>query len=186
MEQVISQYQSRIEAYRTQMHEFVSGSAHEWRMEAKTQWTKQGIPQKLAEDIVALEGMISACDIAMLDDQLPQDLSTIGKVYYALGSKLNFSWLRLFLREFVSEHHWDRLAVASAINEIYEQQRRLTQSVLSKHIAGDDLEKLMADWLEVNENPAKRFEQLIYDIKASDRHDMAIIMVALRQINAIK
>jgi NAD-specific glutamate dehydrogenase len=76
--------------------------------------------------------------------------------------------------------------VASAINEIYEQQRRLTQSVLSKHIAGDDLEKLMADWLEVNENPAKRFEQLIYDIKASDRHDMAIIMVALRQINAIK
>ena len=186
MEQVISQYQSRIQAYRAQMHEFVSGSAHESRMEAKAQWTKRGIPQHLAEDIVGLEGMISACDIAMLDDQLPQDLSTIGKVYYALGSKLNFSWLRLFLREFVSEHHWDRLAVASAINEIYEQQRRLTQSVLSKHIAGDDLEKLMTDWLETNENPTKRFEQLIYDIKASDRHDMAIIMVALRQINAIK
>ncbi len=186
MEQVIAQYQLRIQAYRLQMHEFVSGSAHEWRMEAKTQWTKRGIPLKLAENIVALEGMISACDIAMLDDQLPQDLSTIGKVYYTLGAKLQLSWMRLFLREFVSEHHWDRLAVASAINELYEQQRRLTQSVLTKHDASDDLDKLMEEWLEANKNATNRFEQLIYDIKSSERHDMAIIMVALRQITAIK
>jgi glutamate dehydrogenase len=186
MEEIIARYQTRIADYKQQMGEFVSGAAHEWRMNAKAEWLQKGIPENLAEEIVTLEGMISACDIAMLDDALPHDLNQIGKAYYDIGGRLQLSWLRIFLREFTSDHHWDKLAVASAINELYEQQRRITKIVLKNADLSEEPQTLVANWVEENHGSVERFNRLLYDIKASERHDMSIIMVVLRQLGAIK
>jgi glutamate dehydrogenase len=187
LQQVISTYSTRIAAYRTHMHAFVSGTAHEWRMQAKAEWMEKGIPASLAEEIVSLEGMISACDIAMLDDNSPHTLVTIGKVYYTIGVTLQLSWMRVFLREFPAEHHWDRLAVANAVSELYEQQRRLTQNVLEilPHDT-DNIEDTLHKWQADHAHSIERFEHLIYALKSQARRDMAMVMVALRQLAAIK
>jgi glutamate dehydrogenase len=186
IEQITQQYKTRIADYKSQMSEFVSGAAHEWRLNAKADWLNKGIPANLADEIVMLEGMISACDIAMLDDEMSHNLNQIGKVYYELGSKLQLSWLRIFLREFSSDHHWDKLAVASAINELYEQQRRITKIVMYDADLNEEPKLLVEGWVEKNRGSIERFNRLLYDIKASERHDMSVIMVVLRQLGAIK
>jgi NAD-specific glutamate dehydrogenase len=109
--------------------------------------------------------------------------------YYTLGSTLQLSWMRVFLREFASQNHWERLAVANAISELYEQQRRLTRTVLvqvPEHADADVIDAAMEAWHAANTHSIERFAHLIYELKSQARKDMSMVMVALRQLAAIK
>jgi glutamate dehydrogenase len=186
MQECIVRFRGRIAEYVTHMHSFVSSAAHESRMISKREWVEKGVSETLAERIVTLEGMISACDIAVLDEGLPEPLSQVGAVYYMVGARLQLSWLRLFVREFPVEHQWDKLAINSALNELYEHQRRLTESILRDMTPDLSLEDGVERWINMHQADVERYLRLVYEMKSQERHDMAMMVVGLRQLSSIR
>ncbi len=186
MDTLVDAYSERIAGYIHQMDQFVSRSISDARDAMVLKWTEQNVPEPIAVQVANLDYLISACDIAMIDQLTPQSISVIGSLYYELGARLQLSWLRLFVSDFPTENHWDRLAIRNAISELYEEQRRLTLSVVEELC--DDLEcsATIDRWVERNKEDIERFKRLIHEIKSSEQHDLAMVIVAMRQLTSIK
>ena len=145
-----------------------------------------GVPEPLAERLANLELFLSACDVVMLDQTSRCDLPTIGRLYYALGTRLQLGWLRQFMSNFRATSHWDRLAIQSAIGELYDEQRRLSESVLSSMNMDEPVEASLERWMELHYGEVERFSALIHDMRSAEKQDIAMVIVALRQLSSIR
>jgi glutamate dehydrogenase len=186
METLVKQYGESITTFVAQLDVIVSPSTAEIRSQQVAGWVSAGVPEALAANVANLDLFLSACDIAMLDHASSLSLPGIGRLYYELGSRLHLSWLRQFINGFAATTYWDRLAMRNAVSELYDEQRRLTQSVLQGMGEGADWQGALDAWLEHNQGEVERFARLIAEIRLSEKQDMAMMIVALRQLSAVR
>jgi glutamate dehydrogenase len=179
MEQMVAEYRSSIDVFVANQGNIISAAVGESRIQSITGLTAANVPLPLAQRIANLDIFLSACDIAMIDHHSPEDLPVIGALYYDLGARLQLGWLRQFVSSFSTVSYWDRIAIRSAVNELYDEQRRLTELVLR---SGGDVDA----WVEVNRGDIDRFARLVHDIKSAEKQDLAMIIVAMRQLSTVR
>ena len=137
-----------------------------------------GVPAALAERIASLETLTPAFDIIAVARKTGRAVSAIGKIYFELGMRLSFSWLLESAAGIASASHWERLAVQSLTAELYDEQRRLTLSVME---TSGDAEK----WLRTRTADIRRFERFMQDLRSGEKPDIAKLTVALRHIREL-
>ena len=183
---LVPTYADSIAAFITRQDAFISDSVRNAYKQEVAELQQADVPNSLAERIANLHILVSASDIAKIDHATKQPMEVIGTVYYELGAHLQLSWLRHFINGFPLDTHWDRLAVRNAVNELYEQQRRLAQMVTECLCDDESCNTTITKWKENNKGDIERFGRLIKNIKSSGAHDMSMIVVALRQLSSIK
>ncbi len=186
IEALVPTYTDSIAAFVTKQDAFISDSVRNAYKAEVNDLLESDVPNALAERVANLHILVSASDVAKIDQATKQPLEVIGKVYYELGARLQLSWLRHFINGFPLDTHWDRLAVRNAINELYEQQRRLAHMVVECLCDDETCETTITTWEESNKGDIERFGRLIRNIKSSGAHDMSMVVVALRQLSSIK
>jgi glutamate dehydrogenase len=186
METLVKRYGESIATFVAQRDAIVSPSVAEAQSQQVAAWVAAGVPEALAAQVANLELFLSACDIAMLDHASSLSLPVIGRLYYELGARLQLGWLRQFINGFAATSYWDRLAMRNAVSELYDEQRRLTQSVLQGMDDGKDWKAALETWFESNHGEVERFARLVAEIRSSEKQDMAMMIVALRQLSAVR
>ncbi len=186
METVIAQYRASIEAFVRDYREIVSPADLEANLQDRTSLQTAGVPEDVARQLANLDFFLSACDIAMLDHASSHSLQPIGRLYYALGERLQLGWLHQFITTFSARNYWDRLALRNAIGELHDEQRRLSESVLADMQTEEEPAAALTRWLEAHGPEVARFERLMYDIRAAEKQDLSMMIVALRQLAAIR
>ena len=139
---------------------------------------EHGVQPELAQRIASLTLLSSAFDIIAVARKTKKTIQTIGKVYFDLGSRLALSELRESASQIQTVSHWERLAVQSLIADLYDEQRRLTLSVMES--SGN-----VESWIASHTDYMHRFERFINDLKSGDTADIARLMVALRHIREL-
>jgi glutamate dehydrogenase len=186
MEKLVKAYGGSIATFVAQLDSIVSPTVAEARTQQIAAWVGANVPQEVAAKVANLELFLSACDIAMLDHASSLSLPVIGRLYYELGTRLQLGWLRQFINGFAANSYWDRLAMRNAVSELYDEQRRLTQSVLQGMEGGKDWKEVLEAWLSKNYAEIERFARLVAEIRSSEKQDMAMMIVALRQLSAVR
>jgi len=143
-----------------------------------TRLKEQGVLEALAEKISSLEMMSSAFDIISVAHKTHLPVTTVGKVYFDLGSRIRLGWLRLCASRIATATHWERLAVQSIVGDLYDEQRRLAMTVIeqSKHVEA---------WAEAHAADLVRFDRFVDDLKSGETPDIPKLMVALRHIKTL-
>jgi glutamate dehydrogenase len=149
---------------------------------ATEQMVEAKIPPELAKRAAILGAMFSVLDIVDVAGATGQPLEAVAAVYFTLGDRLKFHWLRDHIEALPRDNRWRTLARSALRDDVYGQQAALTAEIL-RSVPEDlpALERINA-WVDTNPGPVKRALQVLSDINSSGTFDLSTLSVALREI----
>jgi glutamate dehydrogenase len=182
---VIDYYKQGVKTLTDNLSNILPASQKQPYEERYNRHMKANIPEDLARSIAGFDSLSAACDIVQVakNSKLPVEL--VGKIYFEIGSKLNLSWMRQVIRHISPHSYWQRVSAKTLVDDIYDQQKRLTIEVL-RHLCKDNsCANAISCWEEQNHVKIAQFENFLTDIKAHDDQDFSMIVVALRKVKDI-
>jgi glutamate dehydrogenase len=146
------------------------------------QMVEARVPSELAKRAAILGQMFSALDIVDVAGATGQPLEAVAAVYFTLGDRLKFHWLRDHIEALPRDNRWRTLARSALRDDVYSQQATLTAEIL-RSVPEDlpTLERINA-WVDSNPGPVERALQVLSDINSSGIVDLSTLSVALREI----
>ncbi len=148
-------------------------------------YTDNGVPPALAARVVGLVNLYSACDVVRLAARRKVGVIDVGRVYFMVGSRFRLGRLRAAAEKMESDSHWQQLAIAALIEEIYAHQLALTNRVIDHAGVKGDAGKAVQGWIDANPSLVAPTEQLLNELWATEVNDLSMIAVASRQFRAM-
>ncbi|SOC16199.1 NAD-glutamate dehydrogenase [Thalassospira xiamenensis] len=145
----------------------------------------QGVPEDLARRVAAMQQMVAVCDIVRIAEATGRDVIDVGATYFAIGARFQLGLLRAAAESIEAETHWQKLARAAAIDDLFGHQRELTRVVLASGKNGTVGGDLVRKWVDDHQRGCARCDQLIDELRAAGQIDLSMITVANRQIRAM-
>lgn len=143
------------------------------------------VPKDIATRIADLEALSSACDVVRVALNTSLPVKEVGHIYFELGQQLQLGWLRIAAEKMPVDSHWDRIAITSIVNDLFDQQRRLTQNVITGMEEQDDAKVAVQKWQERNRKHLARLEHFLHDLKTVEILDFPMLVVGMRNVEAI-
>lgn len=146
------------------------------------QLLEANVPTATADTIASLDMLSSATGVIRVAAKTGLSISDTGSVYFALGHELRFGWLRHYTGMLQAQTHWDRLAAQALVQDLYDEQRRLTLSVL------EGLKKpegAFERWKEQHADAIARYSSFIEDLRARDSVELSGLLVALKHARTL-
>ena len=147
-----------------------------------------GVPKELAVRVSGLVNMFSGCDILRLASSRKMHVADAAKLYFAIGSRFHLGSLRSASNRLENQNHWQKLAIAALIEEIYSLQLALACLVIDssgKRKKSFDINKAIFAWIKKNQTSVERTDQMIAELSATEINDLAMIAVASRQLRTL-
>ena len=182
MDEVMTRYAPAIREIEKHAQAMMSDSARRSFTQTVERLTALAVPPALAERMAMLEVMTAANDIADAARISKLPIANVGHVYFELGAVLKLGWLREAAQDLIAENYWQQLAVKSLAVEFYQAQRRLSLAVIEQFGKAKDA---AASWLASNSGALTRYDNFIADLRAQPTLDYPMLIVALRQVQAI-
>ena len=148
----------------------------------------EGVPENLAIRVSGLVNMFSGCDILRLAETRKLSVLDASRLYFAIGSRFHLGSLRAASNSLENQSHWQKLATASLIEEIYGLQLTLAGKVLDscgKRKKSFKINEALSAWIEKNKNSVERTDQIIAEIASMENNDFAMLSVASRQLRSL-
>ncbi|MDH3241458.1 MAG: NAD-glutamate dehydrogenase, partial [Alphaproteobacteria bacterium] len=146
---------------------------------------ERGLPSKLAERIARLPLLGAAPDIVRVAGGDAAAVPDAARVYFGIGARFGFDWLRDAARGIEAQTPWQRQAVQSMVDELYGLQYDLVTKVMDA-AGGLGMAEVVVDvWADAHKSAVERTEQLLGDMRASGTPDIAMMAVAIRQLRLL-
>ena len=158
----------------------ISEGASKALAERGDQLVKRGVPTDLASRVASLDFLEPGPDIVRLARQVNHGVSEVASVYFTIGRRFHLDWLRTASGSVNLDTHWDRLAVAAIVEDLYAHQRDVAASVL-RQANGAGIE----EWVATRPQPVQRVESLIADLRRQGGLDLAKLAVANRELRGL-
>jgi glutamate dehydrogenase len=132
--------------------------------------------------MATLKTMFSALDVVDVAEATDQPVETAAEVYFTLGDRLRFYWLRGHVEALPRDNRWQTLARAALRDDLYSQQAELTTEILRSVPEDLSASERIEAWMVANRALVERTLQVLTDINASGAFGLATLSVALREI----
>ena len=104
------------------------------------------------------------------------------KLYFRVGEEFGLGWLRYCAEKLPTDNHWQKLAAAAMIEELYSHQRSITLRIVK---SGKGQGDLLESWKKANGSVVKQTAQMLADLEVSELVDLSMLAVASRNLSAI-
>lgn len=140
------------------------------------------VPEELAKKIAILNLLTSAYNIVEVANRHKTSVKQVASVYFELGQRFSLDWLRYISNSLATENNWQKLAVKSFKDELYDLHRKITSSAVDHSLKHNgSLEK----WFRNNGKHIKLFDRLIAEVKAQRDIEYAMIDISLKKLSVI-
>ena len=143
-------------------------------------YVADGAPPALAERVVVLNTLSTAMDIVQISRECGRDLEEVARVYFSAGVSFGLLMVRRQARAMPAGTHWQSLAADALIDDSYAQQREIVRWLMTEK----DTDAARETWVSGRVGPGSRVQAILTDIAGSSTPDLAMLMVASRQIRA--
>ncbi len=145
---------------------------------------KEGVPKDLAERVAVVEPLASACDIVGVALDQGRPVAEVAEVYFAIGTQLGIDWLRANAELLATDDHWEKLALAAVVEDLFGQQRALTSTAILSADGGNGHQAVEA-WKKANADSVERAQDLIDELKGSGLITVAKLTFANRRVRRL-
>ena len=142
-------------------------------------YTDAGVPAGLARRIAYAILMISAPDIVRAANVSKRPLADVARLYFRVGETFGLGWLRYNAEKLPADTHWQKLAAAAVIEELYAHQKNLTLRMLNGTAHPLD------HWIKANGPAMEQMKQMLNELKTADPVDLSMLAVASRHLSAL-
>jgi glutamate dehydrogenase len=146
-------------------------------------YVENGVDEGLASAVVSLVPLKSVCDIIDVTQESGQPLQLAAQSYFALGERIGLDELREQAASMGLAEHWERLAVRRIVDDLYYQQRLLTQSVLHTKEQGDGT--VLDAWSSLHRSSIDRATTLLTEMEGGSGLTAAKLSLAGSQIREL-
>jgi glutamate dehydrogenase len=182
---VVDEFASGIEKLAAGLDTLLPEDLRTWLRERAQGYEADGVPAPLARRIGALGIMASAPDIVRIAHSTGRKVEDVARLYFALGSRIGFNWLRQAAERVIAESEWQKLAVSAVVDDLYVQQCNLTTQVLSSINGAKPDASAVEHWIEAKNHAAHRLDDLLKEFRTAGGADLAMLTVASRELRAL-
>ncbi|MCK6450206.1 MAG: NAD-glutamate dehydrogenase [Alphaproteobacteria bacterium] len=151
----------------------------------------EGAPADVAQKVAQLDALAAGFDIVRIAEPGKLKVKLVGRLYFAVGHRFGLDWLRGSAASAVGGGRWSKLAFRALNDEIDAIQGQLAGAVIQACGPDGRLDSeagpaaAIEAWSEQRRAPVKRAGDVIADIRATGRVDLAMLAVAARQLRAL-
>jgi glutamate dehydrogenase len=84
-----------------------------------------------------------------------------------------------------AENEWQSMAVSAMVDELYDQQARLTGRLIDTAGGAMAVDGVLEAWEDAHDHDVSRVNQTLQDLRRADSIDLAMLSVATRHIRAL-
>jgi len=182
---IIDDYKKGVEILTNSLSSILPSSQRQIFDERYLRHKNANIPDSLASNVAGFDYLSAACDVVQVAKNAKLPVELVGRIYFEIGSRLNLGWMRQIIRRISPHSYWQRVSAKTLVDDIYDQQKRLTIEVI-RHLCKDNsCTTAISSWEEKNRIKILQLDNFITDIKAHDEQDFSMIVVALRKVRDI-
>ena len=104
------------------------------------------------------------------------------KIYFEIGESFGLGWLRYSAEKLPGDNHWQKLASAAVIEELYGHQKGITAMVMSSGANGSDP---LTAWSKSNTAIMDQTQQMLNELESAEQVDLSMLAVASRHLGSI-
>jgi glutamate dehydrogenase len=161
--------------------DLLDASEYELLTAAAAEHAADGVPQALAQRVASLHWLRPALDIVELAREHGRDESTVGRLYFAVCTALDLSWIATQIDALHSDARWPTLARGALRMDLATEARRLVERALG---CGGDAESCVAAFVETGGERLARYRALVTEARGSTP-DVASLSVLLRELRGL-
>ncbi|HTN26949.1 MAG TPA: NAD-glutamate dehydrogenase [Burkholderiales bacterium] len=150
--------------------------------QAQARFASKGVDEVLAARVATFDSQFAALDVVEVAAALKSEADVVARLYFALGGRLEFPWLRSRIDRLAATSHWHTLAKAALRDDLASMQRQLTAVALRAAPNERDPARLAALWEAAHKNVLERFSQVLADLRTAEAPDLAMLSVAMREL----
>jgi glutamate dehydrogenase len=147
-----------------------------------------GVPEDLASHIAVLPLLAPSLDIVRIASAVSLAPEQVARLYFAVGERFGLDWLRKAAAGVSAESHWDRMATAAIVDDLYGHQAEFARHILTASPAsanGLDPEHAIEAWTQGRGVALQRTEALFADLRQTGGIDLAKLAVANRELRGL-
>jgi glutamate dehydrogenase len=153
------------------------------RVEYRVQrYVSEGVPTDLARRVAYLLLLISSFDIVRTESACRIGIADVARLYFRVGEAFGLGWLRYGAEQLPADNHWQKLASAAMIEELYTHQIGITLRIITA--AGGKADNLDA-WISSNAQVMEQTRQMMNELEAAEQVDLSMLAVASRHLSAM-
>jgi glutamate dehydrogenase len=166
------------------IHEVLTGAELLRFEESRKRFAEGGLPAPLAVHIASLEALNAALDIAEIASMHRVSVTETARVYFEVGTRIGFDWLRARIEKLKVEGPWQAIARSGLRDAALRVQRRLTERVLSRKMRGD-AEARVSAWVEAAGKDLAHWQRTLADMRAAGAGDFATLTVGVESVRKL-
>jgi glutamate dehydrogenase len=148
--------------------------------------TADGVAPALASQVASLPWFSALCDIVSIARAVATPAAQVGDLYFRLGDRFGFDYLRRAAGKLSTDKTWDKLAVSAVVDDLYGQQAELASRVLqAAEAAGSAVDGSLDAWIDARRPVVARAEQRLAELRAIAAPDLAMLTVASRALKTV-
>jgi len=155
------------------------GTTKDYHKEKLDYYISNKVTPALASRIGRLASLYSIMDVVEVSKKSGFGVVDVGKIYFMMGDKLYYNWLKTKVDCLPQQGYWDRMLVKSLQGDIYDQQRHVTLKVLES--PGINLKEKLACWEKNCSKEIVMFMNFIQSIQSLQTIDSGKLVVAIKQ-----
>ena len=182
---VVDAYLSPVEMLDANLCEILSPALKSARDNKADSYIGRKVPKALAYRIANLDALAPACDIVRIATGGGYGPTAVAKVYYGLGARFGFDWMRNAAEALVEGDEWRKLAAYGIVEDLYLYQTELTTQVMDAAGSADAAPAIIEVWSESRRHSVQRLEALVTDLKTMPIVDLAMLSVVNRELRTL-
>ena len=172
--ELLKTYQDNTALVTSEIEKFLLGEAKN-SFNTKLQFYHDAkTPEHVGKFVAKLDTLISALDVTLIAEKTKQDHLQITKVYFEVGDAFHIDYLRKCCEKLLTNAYWNRLALQSIKDDLYNYQRKLTGLLKD----ADNIET----WFSKNNDKVGIYNDFILQAKAKDNVNLNIMILALKKL----
>lgn len=144
-----------------------------------------GVPKALAHEVTGLLNFAPAFDIVQLAEKSSLGVAEVAALYFAIGTRFRLGHLRAACERLDADTHWQKLAIAALVEEIFSHQRTLTEGALKGAKKGGTSAAALDTWAAQHKGAVERADQMLAELWSGEIGDIAMVTVAARGLGAL-
>ncbi len=145
-------------------------------------YQEKGVSKDIACKLATIHELFPALDIIEAAQELNADIKDVARMYFAVGEKLDITWLRDLVTDHPVENHWEGLSREALRDDLDWQQRLLSVAVLSHEFRSDDILKRLDVWMKRYKKLIKRWQTMLVELRAGTAMNYTMFFVAIREL----
>lgn len=178
----INKYKPSVLAVQQNLDSILRGRWLEHLTQTREMLLKAGVPKELATTVSKFSAMFTTLDIVEASIQNNLDIHEVGKVYFAIGSKLKLGWFGELIKKQQVHNYWEALARSAFRDDVDKLQRNLTVTIIqSMKAIHKNIDEKIEIWANTNTALIKRWEFFLNEFKNSVP-EYTMFAIALREL----